>query len=281
MTAPIAASTTRVARKPPRLVMLCATPRLRARVGRAGDVDADHRTRSGRGQHHDQQHQQPQRRRPGLGQHRGPDRDLGARSRRAPARTGAAGAGWSAGPGPGRSRSCRARTGVSSAPTAPGESCWAVSRYGTPHSSVNTIIENWVPMCPKKPSRVPGRRHTARSCRPISRADTDGAGDQCRRGVAHHGQRQPRAHARWPRRPPRTPSPSRPRAAGPRTAPRTAPARTGRACRSAARTTGTRRAGNQRGTRLNTALNTIASPAPTSTRASTASGSSVVTASSS
>ena len=36
----------------------------------------------------------------------------------------------------------------------------AETRYGTPQSSTNTIIENWVPMWPKKPSRVPGRIQT-------------------------------------------------------------------------------------------------------------------------
>jgi hypothetical protein len=40
---------------------------------------------------------------------------------------------------------------------------------------VNTFIENCTDWWAKKPSRVPGRRHTARSRLPISRGDIAGS----------------------------------------------------------------------------------------------------------
>ncbi len=49
---------------------------------------------------------------------------------------------------------------VSNAPAVPRESPCASVRYGMPHISANTVMENWQPMCVKKPSRVPGRSQT-------------------------------------------------------------------------------------------------------------------------
>src|SRR5918993_2800798 len=63
---------------------------------------------------------------------------------------------------------------VTSAPAAPLESPWAETSHGTPHSNVNTFIENCTDWCEKKPTRVPGRPHTVRRRRPISATDTAG-----------------------------------------------------------------------------------------------------------
>jgi hypothetical protein len=145
---------------------------------------------------------------------------------------------------------------------------------------VKTIIGNWVAMCPKKPSRVPGRRHTATSWPSTSRTDT-GRLPAGPAGVS------------------RTTAGTSTATSSP--APAAAPKATGHpaACSSPANGTaettcpswqrivvswvisGTRRAGNQRGTSASAAVNTTASPAPTSTLASTASGSAPASASSS
>ncbi len=161
---------------------------------------------------------------------------------------------------------------ASSAAAVDGASRWAETRYGTPQSSVNTIIENCVPMWPKKPSFVPGRPHTARTWRPISRIDSDGTGCQSPDGALRTTASTSRAT--------RTLAP----AAAPKAAVQPTPtssAANGTADRIwpvwqrmvvTCVISGTRYAGNQRGTSARTATNTMASPPPTSTRASTASG---------
>ena len=153
--------------------------------------------------------------------------------------------------------------------SAAGESPARVTRYGTPQSSVNTIIENWVPMWPKKPSRVPGPPPHLPQRRGRSPAPT------CRRrgrpgaGRARCAPRRARARRRRALAAAAAPNAVRPaRAVQQR-------ARTARAERTwpswqrivvTCVISGTRRAGNQRGTSASTASNTTASPAPTSTR---------------
>src|SRR5215208_5253687 len=60
---------------------------------------------------------------------------------------------------------------VSRAPAMPVDRPWATVRYGTPHINANTVTENCVPMCVKKPSRVPGRSHTVFTLAMVSRTD--------------------------------------------------------------------------------------------------------------
>jgi hypothetical protein len=144
---------------------------------------------------------------------------------------------------------------------------------------VNTIIENCVPMWPKKPSRVPGRAHTARTCASAARTGIAAPGAQLAAGAL-----RTTVHARTATTAP-TP------AAPPNAVPQPAPCST--AANGTADTTwpswhrivvscvmtGTRRAANHRGISASVAVNTTASPAPTSTRASTASGNAGATAS--
>ena len=136
-------------------------------------------------------------------------------------------------------------------------------------------------MWPKKPSRVPGRIHTAFSCAPTSRTDTEADGVQVLPGAFRT-----------------TTSTSRTTNALPAAALENATDQPA-ACSSAANgmadricpswpkivvswvNSGTRRPGNQRGIRASTATKTMASPVPTSTRAGTARGTDAVNASSS
>ena len=80
---------------------------------------------------------------------------------------------------------------VSSAPATECDRPCASVRYGTPHIRANVVTENCVPMWVKKPSRVPGRSHTAFRCGHVSRTRIE-----CRRhcpavrGVADHRQHQ-------------------------------------------------------------------------------------------
>ena len=60
---------------------------------------------------------------------------------------------------------------VSRVPATVADRPWATVRYGTPHISANTVTENWVPMCVKKPSRVPGRNHTVLTLASVSRIE--------------------------------------------------------------------------------------------------------------
>ena len=155
----------------------------------------------------------------------------------------------------------------------------APTSHGTPQSSVNTIMENCVPMWPKKPSRVPGRCQTPRTAPRISRIDAPERRARRHRGrVAHHADA-------------RTATSALATAAAPNADGHPAPCSThanGSAestCPSWQRivvtwmTSGTRRAGNHRGTSASTAVNTAASPRPTSTLASTADTTSGATAS--
>ena len=134
----------------------------------------------------------------------------------------------------------------------------ALTSYGTPQSRVNTIMENWVPMWPKKPSRVPGRRQTARTAPRISRIDVpDGRGTATPGGrVPHHGEHEHGHQGAGQRPRPRTPT------ASPRRAAAHANGSAESTCPSWQRmvvtwtTSGTRRAGNHRGTSASTAVNT-------------------------
>ncbi len=56
-----------------------------------------------------------------------------------------------------------------SAPATVFDSPCASVRYGTPHISTNTVIENWEPMWVKKPNRVPGVSHTVFTLTSVSR----------------------------------------------------------------------------------------------------------------
>ena len=141
-------------------------------------------------------------------------------------------------------------------------------------------MENWVPMWPKKPSRVPGRCHTARTAPRISRIDAPDGRDT----AAPAGASRTTASAS-------TATTALATAAAPNADGQPAPCSThanGSAdstCPSWQRivvtwmTSGTRRAGNHRGTSASTAVNTAASPRPTSTLANTADTRSGATAS--
>ena len=162
---------------------------------------------------------------------------------------------------------------VTSAPAAPGDRPWADTSHGTPHSSVKTFIENCTVRWEKNPTRVPGLRQTARNRRPISRADTAGP-----RSDAPCGASRTTTSAS-------TATSALAAAAEPKAAVHPATCRSARngtaerICPAWHRivvswvTIGTRRAGNHRGSSASTATKTIASPTPTSTRPSRASGS--------
>src|SRR6476620_11630751 len=60
---------------------------------------------------------------------------------------------------------------VSRVPATVEDRPWATVRYGTTHISANTVTENCVPMCVKKPSRVPGRNHTVLTLTNVSRIE--------------------------------------------------------------------------------------------------------------
>ena len=147
----------------------------------------------------------------------------------------------------------------------------ALTSQGTPQSRVKTIMENWVPMWPKKPSRVPGRRQTSRTASRISRNDVPAG----RSTTTPAGAFRTTANTRRATK-------ALASAAAPNADDQPAPCST-HANGSAESTcpswqsmvvtctsSGTRRAGNHRGTSASTAVNTKASPRPTTTLASTA-----------
>ena len=162
---------------------------------------------------------------------------------------------------------------VISAPAAPEDRPCADTSHGTPHSSVKTFIENCTLRCEKNPTRVPGRRQTARNRRPISRADTAGPRSDPPCGASRTTTSASTATSALA-------AAAEPKAAvHPATCSSARNGTAERICPAWHRivvswvTIGTRRAGNHRGSSASTATKTTASPMPTSTRPSRARGS--------